>query len=77
MAAALCNKGVRPLGSKNARVQRLESGIFAEKYFSGTPDDQTKQSWMILKIMVLLEVRKWIDWDQTKNDQGPWPRKSG
>ena len=25
--------------------------------------------------MMPLEVRQWIGWDQTKSDQGPWPRK--
>ena len=30
----------------------------------------------MIEQMMPQEVRKWIDWEQTRSEQGPWPRKT-
>ena len=40
----------------------------------GIPESQEKTTGRLEKTMTQ-EVRKWIDWEQTRGDQGPWPRK--
>ena len=37
------------------------------------PDSQVKTVLADLEKMIPQEVRKWVDWEQTKSDQGPFP----
>ena len=66
--------GADPWVPMEARVQGVES-VLLLRNIQGIPDDQVQTVLENLEMMFPLQVRKWIDWDQTKNDRGPWPSK--
>ena len=41
----------------------------------GMKDDEVAKLLSDLERMVPQPAQKWIDWDQTKKEQGTWPRK--
>ena len=49
--------------------------LFHSQNIQGIPHSQVKTVLEDLEKMIPQDVRKWIDWEQTKSDQGPWPRK--
>ena len=47
---------------------------FTKRNIQGIPDSQEKTVLDDLEKMMPHEVRKWLNWEQTRNEQGTWPR---
>ena len=48
---------------------------YYESSFQGITDDEVTKPLSALERMVPQQAQKWIEWDQTKKEQGTWPRK--
>ena len=48
---------------------------YYESSFQGIIDDEVTKPLSALERMVPQQAQKWIEWDQTKKEQGTWPRK--
>ena len=51
----------------------MESG-FSLKNLQEILDDQLRTILEDLERLMPLEVKKWMDWDQTKDNEGSWPK---
>ena len=49
---------------------------FTERNIQGITDSQVKTVLDDLEKFMPQEVRKWINWEQTRKAQGPWPGKT-
>ena len=68
----------RCLCRHDGEIPRGPKGLnpdFTLKNIQRMPDSQVKTVLADLEKMIPQEVRKWVDWEQTKSDQGPFPRK--
>ena len=52
------------------------SADWSTKHIQGIQDDQVKIVLKEIEAMMPTEVKQWIDWAQTKGNQGTWPKKT-